>query len=144
MLAASTYLPRVSGTKHCVAQARTFAHPLKEDNTMVNWLHDLSYFFGGVFLANAIPHFVSGSMGRPFQSPFAHPPGEGLSSSTVNVLWSFVNFVAAYLLIACVGQFDVRDAQAIIALGLGALLISLGLAKRFGRFNGGNLEANRH
>jgi hypothetical protein len=116
---------------------------LKEDNIMVNWLHDLSYFFGGAFLANAIPHFVSGTMGRPFQSPFAHPPGQGLSSSTVNVIWSFVNFIAAYLLIVCVGQFDMRDAQAMIALGLGALLISLMLAWQFGRFNGGNLRAER-
>ncbi len=55
------------------------------------WLHDLAYFFGGVFLANAVPHYVSGMMGRPFQSPFAKPPGKGLSSSTVNVLWGFAN-----------------------------------------------------
>lgn len=106
----------------------------------MNWLHDLSYFFGGVFLANAIPHFVSGTMGRPFQSPFAHPPGQGLSSSTINVVWSFVNFVAAYLLILCVGQFDIREAQSAIALALGALLISLVAAKQFGRFYGGNLR----
>ena len=44
-------------------------------------------------LANAVPHLVSGVMGRPFQSPFAKPPGEGLSSSTVNVLWGFFNLV---------------------------------------------------
>ena len=31
--------------------------------------------------------FFSGLMGRPVQCPFAKPPGEGLSSSTVNVLW---------------------------------------------------------
>jgi hypothetical protein len=41
------------------------------------WLSLLAYFFGGVFLGNAIPHVVSGMMGRPFQSPFAKPPGEG-------------------------------------------------------------------
>lgn len=106
----------------------------------MNWLHDLSYFFGGIFLANAIPHFVSGTMGRPFQSPFAHPPGQGLSSSTVNVIWGFVNFVLAYLLIVRAGDFDMHDAQSMIALGLGALLISLFAAKHFGRFNGGNLQ----
>ena len=106
---------------------------------MATWLHDLSYFFGGIFLANAVPHFVSGMMGRPFQSPFARPRGEGLSSSTVNVVWSFVNFVAAYVLIVGVGQFDLRDPQMMAALALGALVISLALAKRFGRFNGGNL-----
>ena len=33
------------------------------------WHYYLSYFFGGAFLSNAIPHFVCGVMGRPFQSP---------------------------------------------------------------------------
>jgi len=111
-----------------------------EDDIVVNWLHDLSYFFGGLFLANAVPHFVSGISGRPFQSPFAHPRGEGLSSSTVNVLWSFVNAVAAYFLIVRVGNFDIHDAQTMASLGLGALVISLALARRFGRFNGGHLQ----
>jgi hypothetical protein len=59
----------------------------------MTWLHLVSYFVGGIFMANAIPHFVSGIMGRPFQTPFAKPPGEGLSSSTVNVLWGFFNAV---------------------------------------------------
>jgi hypothetical protein len=54
-----------------------------------------SYFFGGAFLTNAVPHFVSGVMGRPFQSPFAKPPGQGLSSSTINVLWGFFNWSSA-------------------------------------------------
>ena len=39
----------------------------------MDWLHCASYFFGGAFLAYAVPHFVSGVMGRPFQSPFAKP-----------------------------------------------------------------------
>ena len=69
----------------------------------------LSYFFGGAFLANAIPHFVSGMMGRPFQSPFAKPPGQGLSSSTVNVLWGFFNIVVGYVLVCRVGDFELRD-----------------------------------
>ena len=64
----------------------------------MTWLHDLSYLFGGAFLTNAIPHFVSGVMGRPFQSPFANPPGEGLSSSTINVLWGFFNLAVGYVL----------------------------------------------
>ncbi len=53
----------------------------------MRWYHYVAYFFGGAFLANAVPHFVNGVSGNPFQSPFASPPGEGLSSSTVNVLW---------------------------------------------------------
>ena len=84
----------------------------------MDWLHDISYLFGGAFLANAVPHFVSGMMGRPFQSPFAKPPGKGLSSSTVNVLWGFANFVVAYVLIARVGNFDLHAADHVIAVGV--------------------------
>lgn len=102
------------------------------------WLHDLAYFFGGAFLANATPHYVSGVMGRPFQSPFAKPPGEGLSSSTVNVLWGFVNLAIAYFLVLRVGAFDARATDQIGGLGLGALLMSLLTARMFGRFHGGN------
>ncbi len=104
----------------------------------MDWLHDLSYLFGGAFLANAVPHFVSGMMGRPFQSPFAKPPGEGLSSSTVNVLWGFANFVIAYLLIARVGNFDLHAADQVIAAGAGVLFIGVMTARLFGRFHGGN------
>jgi hypothetical protein len=102
------------------------------------WLRDLSYFFGGVFLTNAIPHFVSGVMGRPFQSPFAKPSGEGLSSSTINVLWGCFNLVIGYLLIGRVGEFGARSTDHVLALGLGVLLMALITARLFGRFHGGN------
>src|SRR5271168_5157638 len=48
----------------------------------MRWYHYLAYFFGGAFLANTVPHYVNGISGNAFQSPFASPPGEGLSSST--------------------------------------------------------------
>ncbi len=105
----------------------------------MNWLHDVSYFFGGAFLANAIPHFISGVMGRAFQSPFAKPSGEGLSSSTVNVLWGVANFVIAYLFIARVGNFNLHTVDQIIAVGAGVLFMSLISARLFGRFHGGNV-----
>ena len=104
----------------------------------MTWLHLVSYFFGGIFLANAIPHYVSGMMGRPFQSPFAKPPGKGLSSSTVNVLWGFFNAVAGYLLVARVGNFDLGSISDVVALAVGVLLISLLMARHFGQFHGGN------
>jgi len=104
----------------------------------MDWLHDASYLFGGAFLANAVPHFVSGVMGRPFQSPFARPPGKGLSSSTVNVVWGFANFVVAYFLIARVGKFDLRAADNVAAAGAGVLLMGVMAARLFGRFHGGN------
>lgn len=101
-------------------------------------LHGVSYFFGGIFLINSVPHLVSGLMGRPFQSPFAKPPGEGLSSSTVNVLWGFFNLAIAYLLICRTGGFDLRATAHIVTAGAGMLLAGVIMARRFGRFNGGN------
>lgn len=102
------------------------------------WLHDLAYFFGGAFLSNAVPHYVSGVMGRSFQSPFAKPPGKGLSSSTVNVLWGCGNLVLAYCLILRVGQFDLSATDHIVSLGLGFLLMGVMSARTFGQFHGGN------
>ena len=102
--------------------------------------HLVSYFFGGLFLANVVPHFVSGTMGKPFQTPFAKPPGKGLSSSTVNVLWGFANFVFAYLLVLHIGHFDPRSIACIAPFAAGALLISLQSARHFGELHGGNLR----
>jgi len=105
----------------------------------MRWYHYISYFFGGAFLFNAIPHLVSGITGHPFQSPFASPPGEGLSSATVNVLWGSLNLVIAYLLLVRVGTFDLRKTVPVLVAGFGALAMALMLAHAFGRFYGGNL-----
>ena len=100
------------------------------------WL--VAYFFGGVFLTNAVPHAASGLMGRPFQSPFAKPPGKGLSSSIVNFLWGFANVVVGWLLVARVGSFDLRDPWHAAALGAGGLAIGAFCSRHFGGFHGGN------
>jgi hypothetical protein len=107
--------------------------------TATRWYHLFAYFWGGAFLANTIPHLVNGISGSPFQSPFASPPGQGLSSSTVNVLWGMFNLLVAYVLVARVGRFDLRQTTHVIALGLGLLLMALVLAHGFGRFHGGIL-----
>ena len=73
------------------------------------WYHYVSYFFGGVFLANTLPHLINGISGRKFQSPFASPPGEGLSSSTVNVVWGLLNLAVAWLLVCRVGSFSLQN-----------------------------------
>jgi hypothetical protein len=88
----------------------------------MDWSHLPSYFFGGMFLCNAIPHLAC----------------EGLSSSTVNVLWGTFNLAVAYILICRVGDFDLHAAAHVVALGLGFLLIGLFCARHFGRFHGGN------
>jgi hypothetical protein len=105
--------------------------------TTMRWYHYVAYFFGGAFLANTIPHFVSGISGQAFQSPFASPPGEGLSSSTVNVLWGLLNLSVGYLLVCRVGRFDLRNTRQVLVLGAGILVMSVMLARAFGRFHGG-------
>ena len=109
----------------------------------MQWLHLVAYFFGGIFLANAVPHHVAGVMGRAFQSPFARPPEKGLSSSTVNVVWGFFNLAAGYVLVFRVGDFDWRSTADVVALGLGGLAISVMLARHFGRLHGGNSAGGR-
>lgn len=103
----------------------------------MHWFIFPAYFFGGAFLANALPHLGNGISGRPFQSPFAKPPGQGLSSSTVNVLWGFLNLVVAYLLIVRVGAFDLRNTVHVLLLGIGMLAIAVPMARHFGQFHGG-------
>lgn len=102
------------------------------------WLHYLFCFLGGVFGTNAIPHFVSGVAGRAFQSPFASPPGKGLSSSTANVIWGAINAVIAYAFLVPGAHFDPTRTLDAAAFGLGVFLMGLYLARYFGAFHGGN------
>ncbi len=103
----------------------------------MHWYQYLAYFFGGAFLANTLPHLGNGISGHAFQSPFASPPGKGLSSSTVNVLWGFLNLAVAYLLICRIGCFDLHITLHVLVAGAGFLALSLMLARSFGRFHGG-------
>jgi len=105
----------------------------------MRWYHFVSYFFGGIFLTNTIPHLGAGVSGNPFQSPFASPPGEGLSSSIVNVLWGLFNLVVGYLLVVRVGQFDLRRTTHALALGAGIAACALLLARSFAKFHGGDI-----
>jgi hypothetical protein len=64
----------------------------------MNWYDYIACFFAGMFFANVVPHFVHGISGDRFPTPFAYPPGKGLSSPTVNVLWVILNLVVGYIL----------------------------------------------
>jgi hypothetical protein len=104
----------------------------------MHWYDYLSYFFGGAFLANSLPHLINGVSGRSFQSPFAKPPGKGLSSPTVNVLWGFTNLLIACLLLKEFGGgFNIRNVGDVLIAGAGALVMSVFSARAFGRFHSG-------
>jgi|SRR5580692_4599214 hypothetical protein len=91
-----------------------------------------AYSCGRAFLANRLPHIGNRICGRPFPTPFAKPPGRGLSSSTANVLWGLFNLALQYLLIVRVSSFGPLDSA-----DVRTLIMSVTLARGFGRFHGG-------
>ncbi len=102
------------------------------------WHHVAAYFFGGVFLANFVPHFVAGVSGRPFYSPFATPPFRGLSPPAVNVLWGLFNLAVASALLVVGGSFELRRVADVAILPGGFGLASAGLARKLGRLQAGS------
>ena len=85
-----------------------------------------------MFLANVVPHFVHGISGDRFPTPFAHPPGKGLSSPTVNVLWALLNLVVGYILFRA-GKFYSGDNLALVVFFAGIVVISTILSIQFAK-----------
>jgi hypothetical protein len=96
----------------------------------MKWYHYIAAFFAGIFLANVVPHFINGVSGNPFPTPFANPPGKGLSSPTVNVLWGCFNLLAAYILLR-VSKTSIANKLSMLVLFLGILAISIQLSIAF-------------
>jgi len=98
----------------------------------MNWYHYIACFFAGVLLTNVVPHFVYGISGDRFPTPFAHPPGEGLSSPTVNVVWALFNLLVGYMLFRF-GKVSNAATSAIIVFFAGIVAISIMLSVRFAK-----------
>jgi hypothetical protein len=96
----------------------------------VNWYDHIACFFAGMFLANVVPHFVHGISDDRFPTPFASPPGKGLSSPTVNVVWALGNLVVGYILFH-VGKVSSGDNSAVIIFFTGIVAISTMSSVRF-------------
>jgi hypothetical protein len=97
------------------------------------WYGAIAHFFGAMFFVNGIPHFVSGVCGRKFPSPFASPPGRGMSSALVNVFWGALNLAIGLLLVTRVGDFNFRSSHDLLVAGAGGLLMAVMLARTFSR-----------
>ena len=96
----------------------------------MKWYHYIACFFAGAFLANFVPHFIQGISGASFPTPFADPPGKGLSSSYVNVLWAFFNLIIGVLLWK-VGRVSTQYKWTIAIAFLGFFIMSLMLSHGF-------------
>jgi len=107
----------------------------------MSWYIYLARFFAGAFLANAIPHFVSGVQGRGFPTPFASPPGRGESSSTLNVVWGAANAAVGYLFLFRVGAFSAHSLHQTLLVGIGGFLMALMLSRGFGDVYGGTRKS---
>jgi len=94
------------------------------EENKIKWYNYIAAFFAGVFLANVIPHYVNGISGDAFPSPFADPPGKGLSSPLVNVLWALFNLVVGYFLFKG-GKISSKNKLALLIFFLGIALISI-------------------
>jgi len=97
---------------------------------MMNWYNYIACFFAGMFPANFLPHFLYGISADRFPTPFAHPPGKGLSSSTVNVVWALFNLVVGYMLFG-LGKVTSGDELALVIFFAGIAAISSILSVRF-------------
>ena len=96
----------------------------------MKWYHYIACFCAGLLLANTVPHFVHGISGDSFPSPFAHPPGKGLSSPTVNVLWALANLLIGYLLLR-VGKLSLTNRWSLLVFFAGVVYISVTLSIAF-------------
>jgi hypothetical protein len=90
----------------------------------MKWYHYIAAFFAGALLANVVPHFIHGISGDPFPTPFANPPGKGLSSPLVNVIWACFNLIVGFILLR-VSKATIKNNLAMIVLFLGILAISI-------------------
>ena len=99
-------------------------------STTMKWYHYIAAFFAGTFLANVVPHFVNGISGNSFPTPFADPPGRGLSSPLTNVLWALFNLLIGYLLFRY-SRTNAKNKFAMIIFFAGIIFISIMLSMAF-------------
>ncbi len=90
----------------------------------MEWYTYLACFFAGAFLANFVPHFVKGVCGDKFPSPFAKPPGKGLSSAPLNVVWGLFNLLIGVVLFRA-GHIRHNGLVAWVVVFIGFALMSI-------------------
>ncbi len=88
----------------------------------MDWQLYVYSFLAGVLGAEGFPSFVMGISGKKYQTPFGRP-----SSAVVNVIWGWLNFAVAGLLVFY-GHVHQHLLRAFACVAVGALLMSLLLA----------------
>ena len=94
------------------------------------WYHYVLAFFVGVFLVNVLPHYIHGITGELFPTSFANPPGKGLSSPSLNVVWAVINFLIGFSILYF-AKLTQRKNWIWIAVFAGGVVMSFYLANYF-------------
>ena len=94
----------------------------------MKWYNYIACFFAGVFLVNSIPHFIHCISGNFFPTPFADPPGKGLSHPLLNLIWAYFNIVIGYLLFRA-GKMQKPDKWALVLFITGFIAMSFELSR---------------
>lgn len=91
------------------------------------WVYVL-YVLAGLFAVNGVPHFIKGVTGEKHVTPFGNP-----SSAVVNVVWGWVNFAVAVIILhymAITNHHVIRESVLFFA---GAFVLSLVLASAWSK-----------
>ena len=96
----------------------------------MHWYHYFAALLSGMLLTNFVPHFVKGTCGDKFPTPFANPRGIGLSSSTVNVVWALFNLAAGYILFR-LARISQQDTLSLLVFFVGISILSIFGSIRF-------------
>ena len=79
---------------------------------------------------NGTTTFVRGVTGSEFPTPFAKPPGRGMSPAPVNVIWSLVNLALGFLLLRA-GLFSTDNYPALIVAFVGFAFMGTMMSRVF-------------
>src|SRR2546421_10083291 len=103
----------------------------------MSWYNYIACLLAGMFLANVVPHLAHGISGDRFPTPFAHPPGKGLSSPTTNVVWALVNLIVGYFLLG-IGKVSSGGNLALAVFFAGIAALSTWLSVLFAKIRPAN------
>ncbi len=94
------------------------------------WHPFFAAFAAGLLLTNSIPHLTHGLAGDRFPTPFAKPPGRGLSSPLANTVWALLNLVVGTLLLRA-AHLSLADLPRLATFFLGVTLVAVPLSLHF-------------
>ncbi len=83
----------------------------------------------GFLLGNGVPHFVFGSAGKVFRSPFGQR-----SPPRLNVAWGLTNFAVGTIIAAGLVDLDLYSSYALVAFLAGFFLTMLMFGTGIKRF----------